>query len=265
MIEAFEYISKKLGVETVKSWEKLVGFIRINYVMDELWDGKEILKFRRGGKTLVTLSIQENRFNVLIIFGKDEREKFDVVRDKFSDYIRNHYDNSRTYHDGKWMFIDVDGSTNVDEIIDLIMIKKKPSRKIENLKNAHLGCCGNRCDQCLLKATNGGSENRVLFTDENYKIYFSPDEQKEDYSGVNCGGCYAGCKTRDCAKERGYDVCIQCEDYPCEKVLSAFVHPGRCNVGLNTRQLDLLVIPYCSKERFERCKDQLLKETEKRS
>jgi hypothetical protein len=41
--------------------------------------------------------------------------------------------------------------------------------------------------------------------------------------------------------------------------LGAFTHPGRCNIGLTPEQLDLLVIPYCGKERFERCKDQLCK------
>ena len=56
-----------------------------------------------------------------------------------------------------------------------------------------------------------------------------------------------------------YDVCVQCENYPCETVLCVFTHPGRCNVGLTPEQLDLLVIPYCGKERFERCKDQLCK------
>ena len=257
MIEAYINIQNKLGEKVSKSWEKLVGFIRTYYVMEELWDGKEILKFRKSGKTLVSLSVQENRLNALVIFGKAEREKFDAVRDNFSDYILNYYDNSRTYHDGKWMFIDVDINTNIDEIIELIKIKKKPNRKVENLKDAEIGCCGNRCDQCLLRATNGGKENRVLFTDENYKIYFSPDEQKEDYSGINCAGCYQGCKTRDCAKEKGYDVCVQCENYPCETVSGAFTHPGRCNIGLTPEQLDLLVIPYCGKERFERCKDQL--------
>ena len=202
MIEAYINIQNKLGDEVQKSWGKLVGFIRAYYVMEELWDGNEILKFRKSGKTLVSLSVHENRFNALIIFGKAEREKFDAVRDNFSDYILNYYDNSRTYHDGKWMFIDVDSNTNIDEIVELIKIKKKPNRKVENLKDAEIGCCGNRCDQCLLRATNGGKENRVLFNDENYKIYFSPDEQKEDYSSVNCAGCYQGCKTRDCAKEK---------------------------------------------------------------
>ncbi len=89
MIEAYINIQNKLGDEVSKSWEKLVGFIRTYYVMEELWDGNEILKFRKSGKTLVSLSVQENRFNALVIFGKAEREKFDAVRDNFSDYILN--------------------------------------------------------------------------------------------------------------------------------------------------------------------------------
>ena len=38
----------------------LIRFIRVNYVMDELWDGKELLKFQRSKKTLITLCIKGN-------------------------------------------------------------------------------------------------------------------------------------------------------------------------------------------------------------
>jgi hypothetical protein len=65
---------------------------------------KEELKFRRGGKTLVTIDIGDDKIVVLIIFGKAEREKFKAARNSFSSYINNFYDECRTYHDGKWMF-----------------------------------------------------------------------------------------------------------------------------------------------------------------
>ncbi len=110
---------------------RLVEYIRVNYVMDELWDGKAELKFRKSGKTLVTIAVKDGAFNVLVIFGKAEREVFDTVRTQFSDYICSYYDNSRTYHDGKWMFIDIADETYVDDLIRLLAIKKKPNRKKE--------------------------------------------------------------------------------------------------------------------------------------
>ena len=97
-------------------FEQIVGFIRSNYVMDEFFDGKNEIKFRRSGKTLVTIIMKDFKFTTLIIFGKDEREKFDNMRTKFSNYICNYYDNSKTYHDGKWMFICIENSKYIKEI-----------------------------------------------------------------------------------------------------------------------------------------------------
>ena len=68
-------------------------------------------------------------FTALIIFGKKEREKFEESGDMFSDYINGFYTNSKTYHDGKWMFIDVVDTAYVTDIISLINIKKKPNNK----------------------------------------------------------------------------------------------------------------------------------------
>lgn len=110
-------------------WADIVGYIREYYIMDELWDEKEELKFRRSGKTLVTLYLKDDKVVALVIFGKAEREKFEQVQCEFSGYINNYYTKSHTYHDGKWMFIDVTDLNIVSEIKKLIVIKKKPNRK----------------------------------------------------------------------------------------------------------------------------------------
>ena len=145
---------EKLG-KSFDTFMELLRFIRVNYVMDELWDGKEVLKFRRSGKTLVSLSLNENAINVLIVFGKAERAVFEEVRGDFSDFICTHYDNSGTYHDGKWMFIDIDDDTYLNEIKELLKIKKKPNRKI-NISKAVFGQCGQRCDKL------GGCLRRIV-------------------------------------------------------------------------------------------------------
>lgn len=71
-----EKITELLG-NAKTAWDHYLAAIRNDYEMDELWDGNE-LKFRRGGKTLVTLYIKEGFFTVLVIFGKAEREKFEA-------------------------------------------------------------------------------------------------------------------------------------------------------------------------------------------
>ncbi len=89
---------EQISFETMK-------FMRGRYKLDEIGDGKDELKFKQGQKSILTIYIREDRYTFLIIFGKKEREKFDAVRTEFSQYILNYYDNSKTFHDGKWMFI----------------------------------------------------------------------------------------------------------------------------------------------------------------
>ena len=69
-VKSFEEIEPILG-KASEAFIKLMGFVRVNYIMDEFWDGKNELKFRRSGKTLITIYIKDNTFTVFIIFGKE--------------------------------------------------------------------------------------------------------------------------------------------------------------------------------------------------
>jgi len=129
------------------AWEKLVAHIRFYYVMDELWEeGNPAhkhynnLRFRRGGKTLVTLCIREGYFIVCIVLGKDERDKFDKQREMFGQIVCKEYDETHIYHDGKWLGFNVHDESLIDDMIRLLPIKRKPNRKIspENLEKC--GC-----------------------------------------------------------------------------------------------------------------------------
>lgn len=47
----------------------------------------------------------------MIIFGKDERAKFEAERNNYSEQVQKIYDEAQTYHDGKWvMFEPTDAS-----------------------------------------------------------------------------------------------------------------------------------------------------------
>jgi len=119
------------------AWEKLVGHIRVFYVMDELWEEGNPnhkyynnLRFRRGGKTLVTLCIREGYFIACIVLGKEEREKFDEQRETFGETVCKIYDEAYTYHDGKWIAFDVRDESLIDDMIRLLHVKRKPNRKV---------------------------------------------------------------------------------------------------------------------------------------
>ena len=123
-----------LGKERIETWNAVCSAIDSLYEMDTLWNdgGKKWdyeYKYRRGGKTLCALYAREKCFGVLIIFGKDERAKFEESRNLYSDTLQSIYDAAITYHDGKWMMVEMDDTSLLSEVIKLLAIKRKPNRK----------------------------------------------------------------------------------------------------------------------------------------
>ncbi|MCL2289421.1 MAG: DUF3788 domain-containing protein [Bacteroidetes bacterium] len=135
-IKPYSEVEAKLG-QASTAWAKLTGHIRFYYEMDELWEEgnpthkhHSNLRFRRGGKTLITLCIREGYFIAAIVLGKEEREKFEEQRKKFGEAVRKEYDDTEVFHDGKWLGFDVYDESLIDDIINLLQIKRKPNRKV---------------------------------------------------------------------------------------------------------------------------------------
>ena len=123
--------------QSSRAWEKLTGHIRFFYAMDEVWDEGNpahkhynTLRFRRGGKTLITLCVRDGYFMVCVVLGKDERERFDEQREKFGEAVCKTYDQEDVLHDGKWIAFDIRDESLIDDIIRLLHIKRKPNRKV---------------------------------------------------------------------------------------------------------------------------------------
>lgn len=226
---------------------EFVGRIRMAYAVDEIFDGKDEVKFRRGGKTLVTLYLHEGYFTVLMIFGKAEREKFETMRADFPAEFCASYDAARTYHDGKWMFYDVHADGDVDMLMCLLHIKKRPNRKPEKLVDAVISMCGNRCDLCALHKDHFDPQ---AFTIGEKHCYFTADEQEVDHSAHACPGCIPEkqCGYRKCAAEKGLPSCGDCDYEHC--TAEHFTEPGRCNLGITAEEVSRFILPYCGKERF---------------
>ena len=102
--------------------------------MDRMWNkgfGDWIYeyKYRRGGKTLCTFYAKNDIANLLIILGKAEREKLELKREELSEKMLTLYDETKTYHDGKWLWIPIDESLSFNDVIALLKIKRRPNRK----------------------------------------------------------------------------------------------------------------------------------------
>ena len=123
-----------LGPPLFEVWQALCAAIDETYDMERLWNtgGKNWTyeyKYRRGGKTLCCLDARPNCLGFMIVFGKAEREKWEAVRGSLSAAVCRQYEEAETYHDGKWvMFTPVDTS-DLDDYLKLLALKRRPNRK----------------------------------------------------------------------------------------------------------------------------------------
>ena len=128
-----EELTALVGPPLGAVWRELCAAIDARYRMDRLWNsgGKAWVyeyKYRRGGKTLCALYARERWVGLLVIFGGEEREKFEQVRESFAEEIRRAYDEAKTYRDGKWVMFLPQDTALVGELARLLAIKRRPDR-----------------------------------------------------------------------------------------------------------------------------------------
>lgn len=213
--------------ELQKVDEETMRFMRGKYVLDEVGNGKDELKFRRGGKTVLTIYIREERYDFLVIFGKAERELFEARRNEFPQKIQEIYDYSKTYHDGKWMLIPVTDLQTLEAVKQLILIKKKPNRKPFLKEQAVYSSCGHRCDLCV--HYTGGTISEEFRTELKERLIrlYAGGVGDGGYWGDDmlfCDGCQTGgldksisCDSLKYAAKNGVDKCQNCLKNPCDK------------------------------------------------
>ena len=129
-----EQMTDLVGKSLWEKWEKLCALIDEKYDMDRLWDKggkawKYEYKYRRGGKTLCALYARENCIGFMIILGKEECLKFEKDRESYSEEDQRIYEKTQTYHDGKWVMFEPTDTTEFDDYMKLLAIKRKTNRK----------------------------------------------------------------------------------------------------------------------------------------
>ena len=89
-------MTELLGQPLLEVWQELCSVIEEKYNMERLWNTGWTYeyKYRRGGKTLC-----------------------------------RRYDEAQTYRDGKWVMFEPTDTSEFDDYIKLLAIKRKPNRK----------------------------------------------------------------------------------------------------------------------------------------
>lgn len=127
-------MTELLGQPLFDVWQELCSMIDEKYEMERLWNtgGKNWTyeyKYRRGGKTLCSLYAKSHCVGFMIIFGKEERVKFEEIRGTLSEAVCRQYDEAKIYHDGKWVMFEPANTSEFGDYMKLLAIKRKPNRK----------------------------------------------------------------------------------------------------------------------------------------
>ncbi len=126
-----EELQTALGV-AFPFWERLLGFISVNYDMPpELsYGGKNYgwnLWYRKSGKALVSLYPQQDRFTAQVVLGKEQVEK--AMGLELGEKVGKMLREMPQFHDGKWLFIPVASKQDVQDVEQLLLVKKRAARK----------------------------------------------------------------------------------------------------------------------------------------
>lgn len=129
-----EELERLVGIDRVNVFYNIVNEITKLYDMEQIWNngGKKWTyeyKFRKGSKTLCAFYFKENMLGFMIIFGKDEINRVEEIRDELSSDVLETYDNSETFHDGKWVMFDITNNSIIEDLKKLLFIKREPNRK----------------------------------------------------------------------------------------------------------------------------------------
>jgi len=121
-----------IGRAAFEHWSKLRSWIDASYpgvfAPDWLYGGKKrgwSLRYTKT-KALCTLVPAYRLFSVLVVLGGAERDSFEERRCLWSPQLLELYDETPTYHDGKWLNVAISSAAHRREVIELMSMKRAP-------------------------------------------------------------------------------------------------------------------------------------------
>lgn len=110
-------------------WAHLTAYLAEAYAIEPTfvppsrnygWD----VKYRKGGKTLVSLTPDGGGFTALVVLGEKETEAARELA--LGNGVRRVFDEARQLRDGRWLFVPVESERDVDDIETLLAVKRRP-------------------------------------------------------------------------------------------------------------------------------------------
>jgi hypothetical protein len=115
-----------------EAWVKLRRFLKENYdiVPEMMFDKKHgwDVRYRKSGKTLITLTPEKSAVRVLMVLGREESEKALSMRNELSSKMYELIENTKQLHDGRWLWIRLFQTKDAQDVEKLLPIKRKPKK-----------------------------------------------------------------------------------------------------------------------------------------
>ena len=89
------------------------------------------IRYRKSGKTLISLFPEEGAFSILLVLGKKEVDKVDSVIENLSLNVRSIFESTEQLHDGRWLWIRVFSKEDIESAKLILLAKRKPTKKID--------------------------------------------------------------------------------------------------------------------------------------
>jgi hypothetical protein len=126
-----EEVSMILG-NALPLWQQLNTFIAENYAMigDLIYGGSKYgwnLWYRKSGNTLISLYPRPHEFTAQVILGREQVEK--ALQLNLGEYVGRVLAETPSLHDGRWLFLNIRNETDVVDVEQLLLIKKRPTKR----------------------------------------------------------------------------------------------------------------------------------------
>lgn len=124
-----------IGEHAFEYWKKIISLIDRKhpdvFVPEWLYGGRKhgwSLRYKKD-KSFCTLIPEKDRFAILVVFGRDERQKVEAIKDHLLAQTKEEYEKAATYHDGKGVLFTVDSDAVVKDMELLLGVKRKPKNE----------------------------------------------------------------------------------------------------------------------------------------
>jgi hypothetical protein len=121
-----------LGKKAFGFWRQVEKTIAETYpgvfTPEWLFGGKKhgwSVRYKRS-KSFCTIIPEKGRCLLLIVFGGEERARVETIRKQLSARVQKAYDEATTYHDGKWLLLEINNKTALADAETLLTVKRKP-------------------------------------------------------------------------------------------------------------------------------------------